>query len=268
MSRPWTKIERTRYRRELHTLYVRQNKTIGEIAKILHLSESGVYRRLQILDITPIPHKKIKYLNKRSDVVIPSRSVELAEFFGILLGDGHISHFQVAVTLGSKELSYVSYVQKLMQRLFCVPAKVSVKKNNYRDVYIGSTQITSWLKAEGLVSNKVAEQVGVPKWLLSKPEYSQAFVKGFFDTDGSVYKLKYGKQISFTNYSVPLLLTLQQVLKKLGYRVSQISRHRVYITKRDDVDRFFLEINPANQKHNRRYKKLCVGIEVVKRDAL
>ena len=127
-------------------------------------------------------------------------------------------------------------------------------------MYIGSTKITKWLKAEGLVSNKVLAQVDAPKWLLSKPAYARAFVRGFFDTDGSVYKLKFGRQISFTNHSAPLLLTLQGILKKLGYCVSEISSYRCYITKRADVERFFREIAPANPKHSSRYEKFCVGM--------
>jgi hypothetical protein len=35
-----------------------------------------------------------------------------------MLGDGHISHTQVTVTLGSKEDEYVEYVSKLMNEYF------------------------------------------------------------------------------------------------------------------------------------------------------
>lgn len=260
MAKRWTKEEEKKNRQELTLLYVMQNKTIAEIALILNLSESSVFCRLKRLNITSTPHKKTRYRNQRDDVVLPAHSAELAEFFGIMLGDGHVSHYQVVVTLGTKEFPYVLYVQDLMQRLFGVPAKISLKRRGHRDVYIGSTKITKWLKAEGLVSNKVLAQVDAPKWLLSKPAYARAFVRGFFDTDGSVYKLKFGRQISFTNHSAPLLLTLQGILKKLGYCVSEISSYRCYITKRADVERFFREIAPANPKHSSRYEKFCVGM--------
>ncbi len=171
-----------------------------------------------------------------------------------MLGDGHISHYQTSVTLGTKELAYVRYVQKLMQKLFKVPATISTKKTGYRDVYIGSTLITKWLKKQGLVSNKVAAQVGVPAWIMSKKAYMRAFARGFFDTDGSVYALRFGIQISLTNKSAPLLLALQDILRRLGYKVSETSAYRVYITQRKDVARFFKEVAPANTKHRRRYE--------------
>lgn len=255
MARRWTAKEEKFYRDQLNKLYVVENKSISEIAVLLGIAESSVFDRMRRLGVETIPEKKLRHCNRRNDVVLPEQSVQLAEFLGIMLGDGHVAHFQTSVTLGSKEITYVRYVQKLMQKLFKVKATICVKKSGYRDVYIGSTMITAWLKAQGLVSNKVAAQVGVPEWIMSDKEYMRAFVRGFFDTDGSVYSLRFGIQISITNHSAPLLNALQYMLRKLGYRVSETSAYRVYITKRKDVERFFKEIAPANAKHCRRFDK-------------
>ncbi|MDP2669161.1 MAG: LAGLIDADG family homing endonuclease [bacterium] len=97
-----------------------------------------------------------------------------------------------------------------------------------------SIALTEWLKKEGLVYNKVVSQVAVPKWIFSKKEYMANFLRGFFDTDGSVYKLCFGAQISFTN----------------------ISKYRVYLTKRENIINFFEEIKLANPKHLVRFKNL------------
>ncbi len=257
MARRWTKEEERKYKKELINLYVVQNKSIGEIAPLLGLEESSVFDRMQRLGIKTSKQLKTKYLNKRTDVVIPRRSPKLAEFFGAMFGDGHVSRYQTMVTLGTKELEYVKYVQSMMQGLFEVSATICVKKSGYRDVYIGSTQITSWLLNQGLVHNKVAAQVDVPPWIYTRRTYMQSFIRGFFDTDGSVYSLRFGVQISLTNRSAPLLTTLQDMLRKLGYRVSEASAYRIYITKREDVERFFNEIAPANAKHRRRFDKFA-----------
>ncbi len=253
MARRWTKEEEMAFRQELQSLYVTQNKSIAEVGSELGIAYQTVFDRLKRLGIKTIPEQKTKYSNRRNDVCLPKKSVELAEFLGIMLGDGHISHFQTIVTLGTKELAYVQYVQALMQSLFKVSATISIKKSGYRDVYIGSTLITKWLRDQGLVSNKVATQVGVPKWIMSNKKYMRAFARGFFDTDGSVYALRFGIQISLTNKSAPLLLALQDMLRKLGYQVSEASAYRVYITKREDVKRFFKEVAPANEKHRHRF---------------
>lgn len=255
MARRWTKEEEKFYRSQLNRLYIVENKSIGQIGKELGIAYQTVFDRLRRLDIKTAPKQKLKYRNQRSDIRLPRQSARLAEFLGIMLGDGHISHFQTIVTLGTKEFEYVQYVQALMQELFKVKATISIKRSGYRDVYVGSTLITKWLREQGLVSNKVAAQVGVPEWIMGEEKYMRAFVRGFFDTDGSVYNLCFGIQVSLTNKSAPLLLALQDMLRKLGYQVSEVSAYRVYITKRKDVERFFREIAPANLKHRRRFDR-------------
>ncbi len=257
MARRWNLQEENLYREELQELYVQQNMSIREVGIALCIPESTVFDRLQRLSVPTCPERKSNYLRKRSDIHIPhERSRNLAEFLGIMLGDGHVSPYQTIVTLGTKEYDYVCYVQWLMTTLFRAPATINLKKSGYHDVYIGSIELTRWLSAEGLVANKVAAQVGAPAWLFDSREYMQAFLRGFFDTDGSVYKLRFGIQLSFTNRSIPLLIALQAMLRRLGYRVSELSLFRIYITRQDDVERFFVEIQPMNTKHQDRYRHL------------
>lgn len=255
MARRWTLEEETLYRDELRALYVDDNKTIHQIGRILGIGESTVFKRMQRLGIESTPDSKSNYLNGFKAITIPvERSAILAEFLGIMLGDGHVSHFQTIVTLGTKELPYVEYVRNLMNNLFDAEAAVCVKLNGYRDVYIGSVQLTAWLREQGLVANKVASQVGAPEWIFEKPNYMNAFLRGFFDTDGSIYRLKFGKQISLTNHSIPLLNSLRSMLIALEYKPSKLSAYRVYLTRKSDVDRFFVEVQPANTKHLRRFE--------------
>lgn len=273
MARRWTPEEESAYREELHTLYVVENKSIREIAEKICISEKTVYDRLIRLGIPVMPERKKKYCNKRAAVHIPERSERLAEFFGIMLGDGHVSRYQVMVTLGTKELEYVDYVRDLMSSLFQIPATIGTQEHGkYRIVYIGSRQLTQWLYDEGLVPNKVEAQVAAPTWVFETNVYMRAFLRGFFDTDGSIYRLRHGRQISFTNVSLPLLYSLQNMLIKLGYKPSAVSSYRVYLTRRDDIDRFFSEVQPANQKHLRRYLHIsqtqCVGTQAVNGDGL
>jgi DNA-binding transcriptional regulator WhiA len=254
MAARFTSEQEEKYRNEIVELYVRQNKTIFEIASMLNIAYQTVFQRMKRLGIPTSPELKQQNLKRRSDAIYPSYSEMLAELFGILLGDGHISHFQVTVTLGTKEESYAEYVRFLMESLFQTHARIATRKSGYRIVYLGSTVITQHLFEEGLVSNKVASQVDVPKWIFTDKKFMSAFLRGFFDTDGSVYKLKFGIQISFCNKSLPLLNSLQTMLIELGYRPSAVSvKKAVYLTRRRDIERFFTEIKPANSKHCRRY---------------
>jgi hypothetical protein len=255
MARRWNKKEEKKYRDELLDLYVKKNKSLGEIALILGIAEQTVFQRLCRLEIKTTPYLKENYLLKPKCVKIPKKySSDMAEFFGIMLGDGHLSHFQVQVNLGTKEMEYAEYVRKLIGDIFKTNPKIAIRAKGYRDVYFGSTVVTSWLFKEGLVSNKVKAQVDIPKWIFTRKDFMNSFLRGFFDTDGSVYKLKYGIQISLTNHSRPLLVSLHKMLFALRYSSSVVNTHNIYITKRADLERFFNEIQPKNPKHTRRFK--------------
>ena len=255
MAARWSTSEEETHKSELERLYVNENKSIAEIAKVLRLGQSTVFQRLQRLGIKSTPESKRGYNNVRRDIQIPKEySASLAEFFGIMLGDGHLSSFQTVVTLGTKELEYVEYVAVRMRALFGVSASIFVRQDGYRDVYLGSSALTAWLKKEGLVHNKVASQVDVPSWIFGNQEYMISFLRGFFDTDGSIYKLRYGIQISLTNKSLPMLHSLRSMLLTLQYKPSEVSSWRVYLTRKTDIERFFNEIQPANTKHLRRYR--------------
>ncbi|MES3031615.1 MAG: LAGLIDADG family homing endonuclease [Patescibacteria group bacterium] len=254
MAKRWTTKEEDGYRSELFNLYVKRNKSLREVSKVLDMPESTVFRRLKRLGIKTEPYRKKNYLKRRIDIKIPKEySDDLAEFFGIMFGDGHVSHFQVVVSLGNKEEKYANYVRSLIEKIFKTNVKISLRGNGHRDIYLGSVDITSWLLKQGLVYNKVKSQVDVPSWIFSQNSFMERFLRGFFDTDGSVYKLRYGIQVSFCNRSLPMLKSLQLMLKKLEYNPSSISLFNMYLTRREDVGRFFEKVKPSNPKHVRRY---------------
>jgi intein/homing endonuclease len=260
VAKRWTEQEETDRYNELEKLYIKENKTIGEISKTLKLGQSTIYDRLLRLKLKPSRSRKIKFNNKRQDILIPKEySESLAEFIGIMLGDGHLTKNQITVTLGNKEDEYVNYVARLINNIFYVKPKIITTKGGYKIVYFGSVDVVGWLTSMGLVFNKVKQQVDVPNWIYSSEIYSIGFLRGFFDTDGSIYKLKYGVQLAITNRSLPLLKATQNRLSYFGFSPSNISIFKVYITKRCKIDSFFKEIRPANKKHIKRYNILCKG---------
>ena len=269
MARAWTKGEMKALKKELHKLYVIENKTIHEISLILSIAYQTVFQRMQKLGINSTPQLKTNFQNKRQDLKIPiGYSEDLAELVGILLGDGHLSHFQVVVNLGNKEEKYAVFVCDLIKKIFNVNAKISTRSAGYRDVYIGSVTLTNYFFKMGLVINKTKSQVDVPKWVMKNPNYMKACLRGFFDTDGSIYQLRHGNQISLTNMSLPLLKSLQSMLLRLEYKPSSISYNKVYLTRRTDINRFFGEIGSNNPIKYRKLKEVvflekCVGTQVV-----
>lgn len=259
MPRRWTTAEEQSHRKELIALYVDKNKTISEISRVLHIADNSVYDRLMRLDIPSQRSKKARYNNQRLDIQIPTtHSVDLAEFVGCLLGDGHLSPTQVTVTLGAKD-RYAPYVLELIYRIFRIRAKQLSDQRGYCIIYFGSTTAVHWFRKMGLVHHKVRSQVDVPQWIMSCKQFMRAALRGLFDTDGSVYKLRWGLQISFCNRSRPLLQSVQMMLKMLDFHPSNISGFNIYLTRRADTARFFREIGFSNRKHVDRYLKFQHG---------
>ncbi|OGM02494.1 hypothetical protein A2115_00695 [Candidatus Woesebacteria bacterium GWA1_41_8] len=255
MAKRWTISEELLKRKELDKFYIKENRSIGEIAKILNLGQSTIYGRLLRLSIKPMRSRKMRFNNKRGDISIPEGySEQLSEFIGVLLGDGHLTPTQVTVTLGNKEVVYVSYLTKLIKKLFNIEPKTIRVRNGYHVVYVGSTYVVRWLLSMGLVFNKVKSQVDLPPWIFSNKDYVKGFLRGFFDTDGSIYKLRFGVQLAFINRSLPMLESLRSCLSLLDYSPSNISQFRIYLTRREDIIRFFKTVNPANAKHQKRFQ--------------
>lgn len=253
MARKWNKIEELNKKKELTRLYVKENRTIDEIAGILNIGESTAYKRLLRLSIKPTPFKKITYRNINYNVTIPKiYSEKLAEMVGILMGDGHLSSTQVTVTLGKKD-EYVDYVSNLMEALFHVRPKTSITKEGHYIIYLGSTRLVRWFLKMGLSFNKVRDQVNIPRWCFRNKYYLKNLVRGLIDTDGSVYKLKHGVQISFCNRSKPLLESTRLALLKLRFTPSRVSGYNIYLTRQDNLLRYYKEIGFNNKKHEKRF---------------
>lgn len=256
MPAPWTQEKIEERRPELIELYVRQNKSISEIAEIEDCNYVTIYNQLKRLEIPIQRHLKARNNNKRSDILIPKRkSAHLAEFIGVMLGDGHLSPTQVTVTLGMKD-EYVDFLQGLFERVFGVRAKVMVNGRGYATVYLGSTEAVRWLKEQGLVFNKVKEQVGLPEWIYERPSFARAALRGLLDTDGSIYLLASGRmQVSFCNHSFPLLSSARRLFESLDFHPSRISGYNVFLTRKAEIGRLYQEVGFNNLKHRKRYKK-------------
>ena len=260
MPRRWNKTEERKSKQELIRLYVKENKTIGDIASILGLAESSIYQRLLRLGIKSTPFKKITYKNINHNITIPKTySEQLAEMVGILLGDGHLSPTQVTVTLGKKD-EYVDYVCGLMGKLFNVKPKVITTKDGHYVIYLGSARLVRWFLNMGLAFNKVDSQVDIPSWCVKKRNFLVNTVRGLIDTDGSVYKLRSGNvQISFCNRSIPLLKSTRLALVSLGFFPSKISGFNIYLTRKNDLRLYFNKIGFNNKKNEKRFLEFNNG---------
>jgi len=207
---------------------------------------------------------EIKILQAR-DIKIPRKSKLLAEFVGIVLGDGSITKYRVGITLNSiDDLEYSKYVRRIIEQLFNVKPKIYFRKNmRVVDIVVGRTNLVSYLLELGLMSgNKIRHQVSVPGWILDNNNYACACVRGLMDTDGSFFTHTYSvgnklysyKKITFSSASIPLRQNVFDILAYTGIR-AHISTTNVRIDATKDVKRYVKLIGSSNPKHLKRYHK-------------
>jgi len=211
--------------------------------------------------------KQNNIFNVPKTIKWPKFSKELAEFTGIMLGDGGISKYQVAITLCSKDEGiYADFVRRLIEKLFQVPVNTLLRKENSTiNLIISRVNLVKFCTEKlGLKQgNKVIQQVDIPRWIKNNKIYLIACVRGLIDTDGSVFEHRYKvngklylyKKINFTSRSSPLKLSLFFFLKKMGIRARLAGLYDVRIDSQEDMKKYFNIFGSHNSKHLIKYKK-------------
>lgn len=195
-------------------------------------------------------------------------SEELAEFIGIMLGDGSLTPGQSAITLNAKaDREYIPFVVELGGKLFGEKPKISRRKDSKAiTVYYNGVKLVDYLVSIGLrIGNKVKNQVGVPKWIERRSAYKIACMRGLMDTDGGIFLHRYkvtGKEyayqkLSFSNRSLPLLWFVAKALRGLSMNpkvVDKVENKKLWLYNKDEV-RLYLALvgthNPRLLKHQK-----------------
>lgn len=207
--------------------------------------------------------KKLAYPKKshRKEVVLPKHSVCLAEFFGIMLGDGGINNpWQANITLNAtKDKDYAVYVSELCRKLFYViPA---VRKRKGKDavvISLASTTIVDFIVEQGLPrGNKLKNGLQIPQWILRNKKYRVACIRGLVDTDGCIFVHKHnvaGKTyqnigLCFTSYSPELLGQVATILEEFSIipHISGQGRN-IYLYSESMVARYLKIFGSSNMR--------------------
>jgi len=192
----------------------------------------------------------------------PGFSKKIAEFVGIMLGDGGISRYQLKVTLDSKkEKEYGKFVSSLIKSLFNVPVRVYYRKKESTVNFVVSRRalVLFCVQKLGLkIGNKIKQQIDIPGWITGNKAYSIACLRGLFDTDGCVFYHRYKvngkfynyKKISFTSFSGPLLQSAFKILNDIGVE-ARITKDRrdIRIESQRSVARYFEVVGFHNQRN-------------------
>lgn len=195
----------------------------------------------------------------RKLVLLPKKSVLLAEFFGIMMGDGGINNpWQSNISLNAiKDRNYADYIIKNCQNLFGITPSLRKRKTSQTIIIsLSSMTIVDFLVSNGLLrGNKLKNGLVIPEWILSKKSYRIACVRGLMDTDGSLFVHNHivsGKKytnlgLCFSNSSLDLIEQVADIFKE-----NKIKPHiegwgkKIYLYKIDDIIRYLKIFGTSN----------------------
>tara|TARA_Y100000310_G_scaffold341118_1_gene439230 strand:+ start:391 stop:1074 length:684 start_codon:yes stop_codon:yes gene_type:complete len=190
---------------------------------------------------------------------------KLFELFGVIYGDGHVhtTENRITITGSLEDFYYYSYYLKpLILSLFNVNVNIRKDKvkNSYRLVFENKSVFNKIL-SYGL---KRGKKVGLIPFNLSNSEEIIAFLRGLFDTDGS---LKFSKQSKDYNYypriqfaflASPFSENLGSLFSRLGFNYSRWYSKRdneyyYHISGKENLIKWFQLVGFSNLVHLSKY---------------
>ncbi|MDO8487676.1 MAG: LAGLIDADG family homing endonuclease [Candidatus Curtissbacteria bacterium] len=211
---------------------------------------------------------KFPLKSHRKKIFIPGDSVLLAEFMGIVFGDGGINNdWQLVISLNSElDFEYSKYVAKLIKDLFNL--EVSTRKRpgqNTLVIVCSSMNLLEFLFKKGAVKgNKIQQQFDTPKWIKENINYGRAFVRGLVDTDGCLYTHRHtvsGKVYTnigfcFSSFSKPLLADVETILESTGIKPhTRRQKNSIYLYSNKAVIEYLQTFGSSNPRILNKYKK-------------
>lgn len=227
------------------------------------------------------PYETLNKEDKNRSIVFPDQDEELAEFMGILTGDGFINQYPerqaYLIEIAGNKLKDFNYlrefVSNLVKNLFnLTPKFYSRKDQNTIYLYIRSKGIFYFLKENGFPPGKKRE-IAAPKWIIKNPSFFGRFVCGVFDTDGYLcLKNKEGKKypvLGLSSNSKTLLKQIQKFLKE--YEITSyldtrtvdsprykriLSYSKLQISGKRNITQFFDKIGSNNSRNITKYEEM------------
>ena len=265
-------IPRSQQKLFLQEVKQRVGLTWEDLASLLDVSKSMVYfyangrHRIPLCKYTLLCEKSrytldslsiIDISNKPKDITLPEMCSELAEFIGIIMGDGHVSskNYEVTITLDKyKDHDYVPHVAKLFTDLFTIQPVIHLTKNVAR-CRTYSKQLVNFLvnKCEIPAGNRM-NRTQIPQSVRSDTKYITSFLRGLFDTDGSFHRHRVNSAaVEYISRDKRFLQEVGNILRELQFSVC-VSGKSAYIYRKTHIHAFFNLILPANPKHQHKYR--------------
>ena len=204
----------------------------------------------------------------RKVVRLPEHSEKLAEFFGIMMGDGGINNpWQATISLNAEaDAEYSKHVLQISKELFDIIPSIRKRKDSKTLVIsLNSTTLIEYLVEQGLrQGNKLSQGLYIPDWIMRNREFRTACVRGLIDTDGCLYIHKHivaGKSyqnigLCFCSYSSKLISQVSKIFEEFGIipHISGQGRN-IYLYKASAVAKYLGLFGTSNFRISSKYEE-------------
>ena len=194
----------------------------------------------------------------------------LAEFVGIMLGDGSINRTyqnRIQITLNKNEKAYREHVVALVRKLFGIEPIVKFRKNeNAVDIMIFRKFVIDYLIDDvGLIESPKWNRQVVPE-IFMKNDMGRFILRGYFDTDGSVVITDNNgttyPRIEMKVCPSPMKDSIVKILDDMGFRFGCYSiengRFRIQMNGRSQASKWLKEVGIMNPSQSERLSKIGI----------
>jgi hypothetical protein len=194
---------------------------------------------------------------------------EIAEFVGILLGDGSIDtkyQNRVQITLNKAETVYASYIMELVRRNFKVKPLLRFRKSEQAlDIKIFNKEFVGFLtNTLGLVPAPKRGRAVVPDAFMEE-NLARYVLRGYFDTDGSVVITNNNgtlyPRLEMKVCPSPMCASFVKILKTFGFRFGAYritnGETRIQMNGQSQLQKWVNIVGSSNPNHLEKIKRIA-----------
>ncbi|MFH0890280.1 MAG: LAGLIDADG family homing endonuclease [Candidatus Aenigmatarchaeota archaeon] len=182
-------------------------------------------------------------------VVVPKLDKNLAEFIGIVLGDGTLTKNFVRISLDSRyDIRYASYVANLIGKIFKIGAGIRKEKNkNLIYVTLYSVTACKFLNEKFKLpfGDKIINKASIPDLILNDQNLINSCIRGLVDTDGTIYR---GDTVHFYSNNKIIIEQLNKINSELKI-FTHVDNTRICTNSWAHTLFYFQKIGSSNLKN-------------------
>lgn len=243
-----------------HSLFISRSMIFFYLDGHSKIPKASYEKLCKLSGLKPVKEDCIEIKNKTEEIIFPKLDARIAEFIGILAGDGHLSSINYEVSVVCHKFDDNEYVTNHVTtffQLFGLNSKVTYSKlNNAIKCRVYSKALCAYLRSRFLIPiGKKKGNLKIPAVIRKKNSLLKSYIRGLFDTDGSIYlRRKKSMVVSIVSKDPEFLDEVKGALIQLDFSPS-VSGKNLYIYSQDQIRRFFKEVKPANKKHLDKFNK-------------